>query len=113
MAVAVWAAEGPSDTRSPTAPYRSNGTDVAPDFNAITRTMSNGYFDTAELTLGDSAGWEGSFSGYVTSTRLALVKSSWWREAEPLLLETRLHLQVGINRPEQSESKVRVLAMTE
>jgi hypothetical protein len=73
----------------------------------------NGRFDTAELTLADSAGLEGSFGWNVASTALAIVKSCWRRYAESLFLQIRPHLQVGVNRPEQPQPKVRMLAMTE
>src|SRR6266508_5900701 len=65
------------------------------------------------IDVGDSAGLEGGFGWNVASTALAIVKSCWRRYAESLLLQIRPDLQVGVNRPEQPQPKVRMLAMTE
>jgi hypothetical protein len=39
--------------------------------------------------------------------------SDWRREAEPLLLERGAHLEVRLDRPDQAQAKVRMLAMAE
>jgi hypothetical protein len=69
--------------------------------------------DTAELTLAALAGSRGSFGWNVAPTALAVVKSCWRRCAELLLFQIRPDLEVGVDRPEQPEPKVRMLAMTE
>ena len=47
-----------------------------------------------------------------TATTLTIMKSCWWRRAEPLFVDVGAHLQVGLDGPNEAEPKVRVLAMT-
>ena len=47
------------------------------------------------------------------STTLAVVESCWWWRAESLLLQIGTDLQIGFDRADQTQPKVRALAMTE